>query len=164
MRIALAFLLACMALPSLAAECLQGNAIYKDADDAYRITFSGTSDEGRGLATNRFALRLKGGDVLLEGSVSWNNGIARPNGILTYQCPAGDITGDELDACKIWEGVIYATYPDGAIDLLPPDADPATFGLLLPDLGRKLRYSKPWSAAKLDVVPWDHFTYIGCQK
>ena len=153
-----------VAAQAQASDCLQGKAIYTDADKAYELRFSGTGDDGRGMASNLFTLTRKDGGKILDGSVLWSNGIARPNGTLRYQCPAGDITGDELDACRVWQGVIYSVYPDGVVDLLPPDTDPAAAGLLLPNFGRSLRYSKPWTEENLDVVPWDHFTYIGCSK
>ncbi|MFD0916663.1 hypothetical protein ACFQ14_09615 [Pseudahrensia aquimaris] len=155
---------ACAGVSAQAAECLQGDAIYEDADKAYALAFSGTGDEGRGMASNRFTLGLKDGKKLLEGSVLWSNGISRPVGVMTYQCPGGDIIAEELDACKIWEGVVYAVYPDGEVDLIPPDTDPAANALLLPDLGRSLRYSKPWTDENLAVVPWDKFSYIGCSQ
>lgn len=161
-RLVLLSLLGLHAFAAQAAECLQGDAIYSDADKAYRITFSGSDNSQAGMASNRFVFETEKGRKLLDGWVSWSNGVSRPNGVLTYQCPDGDITGDELDACKIWSGVVYAVYPDGAVDLLPPDRYAAAHGLLLPDFGRMLRYSKPWTTEKLTIVPWDKFTYIGC--
>ena len=42
---------------------------------------------------------------------------------LMYKCPTGDVTGDELAACTLWEGVIYSADDQGNIALLPAEGD-----------------------------------------
>ena len=147
---------------SIAATCPQKQAVYADEDQTFTLQFT-SPKEGSGIATNTFKLMASEGNVGFDGWVVWNNGISRPNGVVTYKCPDGDITGDELDACKVWEGVIYSVFKDGEVDLLPPADDPAVESLLFPDLGRALRASQAWSDAKLSTVPWDHFKFQSCQ-
>lgn len=143
------------------ATCLQQNAIYGDEDNTYRLKF--IADDGeQGLASNRFAFTSVSGEEILKGWVIWNNGVSRPNGLLTYNCPGGDITGEELDACKVWEGVVYTVDREGLIDLLPPGDDPAAASILLPDFGRQLRYSAAFDNQHVTSVPWDHFRLAGC--
>ena len=157
-----AVLLLALAGQSIAATCLQKQAVYTDEDRAFTLQFT-SPKEGKGIATNTFELNSSENNFGFDGWVVWNNGISRPNGIITYKCPEGDISGDELDACKVWEGVVYAVFKDGEVDLLPPADDPAVDSLLFPDLGRALRASQAWSEAKLSTVPWDHFKFQSCQ-
>ena len=142
-------------------DCIQKNAIYQDEDKAYTLQFT-SPEEGSGIMSNRFQIKPAGTKAALDGWVIWNNGISRPNGIITYKCPGGDITGAELDKCKVWEGVIYTIFPDGAVNLLPPEDDPAAPAFLLPDFGRSLKNSPAWQAAKLQTVPWDVFKFQSC--
>ena len=50
---------------------------------------------------------------------------ARPHGSLMYRCPTGDVTGEELAACTLWEGVIYSADDKGAVGLLPAEGTEA---------------------------------------
>lgn len=148
--------------PSIAETCLQHHAIYGDEDNRYRLKF--LPDDGeQGMASNRFAFTSAAGDAILQGWVIWNNGESRPNGVLTYNCPGGDITDEELDQCKVWEGVVYTVDADGLVDLLPSGTDPAARSILLPDFGRRLRYSAAYHTEFVKSVPWDHFRFAGCE-
>ena len=51
--------------------------------------------------------------VVLDGIVMWTDGVSRPHGSLMYKCPTGDVTGDELAACTVWQGVIYSVGRQG---------------------------------------------------
>ena len=73
----------------------------------------------------------------------------------------GELTGADLAACTIWEGVVYG-HTDGAIDLLPPEGADAAAEILLPDLGSSIRMSAVWGMNKASVAPWDVFTLKGC--
>ena len=147
---------------SVAAECLQSNAVYGDTDNAYRIVFRPLPPDGAATTTNLFDVITADKRKLMDGFVSWSMGFSRPTGVMTYKCPAGDKTGDEIAACTVWQGTVYAVYPDGDVDLIPADNEPAAFALLFPNLGRAIHYSNMKQAEKLTVAPWDKFTYIGC--
>ncbi len=142
-------------------DCTQKNAVYQDEDKAYTLVFV-DPPEGSGIMSNRFRIDAAGSDTSLDGWVIWNNGISRPNGIVTHKCPGGDITGTELEKCRVWEGVIYTIFPDGDVNLLPPQDDPAAPAFLLPDFGRALKNSKAWHETKLKTVPWDVFSFQNC--
>ena len=144
-----------------ASSCKQQDAVYSDEDQAFELAFTSPEQE-TALATNTFTLTMRQSKTEYKGWVIWNNGVARPNGVLTLNCPGGDITGEELDACKIWDGVVYSVFSDGQVDLLPPGDDPAAEGLLFPDLGRTLRYSATWDDNA--TVPWDVFKFVECRK
>ena len=74
-----------------------------------------------------------------------------------------DVTGDELDACTVWQGVIYTADAAGAIGLLPKRGD-APETLVFPDLGPSLQLSAAYGANGFSKVPWDVFALKGCQE
>ena len=72
-----------------------------------------------------------------------------------------DDYGEEIAACTVWGGVIYALQ-GGDAALLPDEADTAAESLLLAGFGASLRYSKLWEDDKASVVPWDVLKRKGC--
>ena len=154
-----ALVAALIATPVLAA-CPIELAVYGDRDDAAGIDFRPAINQA--TVTNAFRMNLENG-VVLDGMVMWSEGTARPYGSLTYKCPEGDVTGEELDACTVWQGVIYTADSAGAIGLLPKQGDaPAT--LVFPDLGPSLQLSTAYGANGFSKVPWDVFALKGCQE
>jgi hypothetical protein len=144
------------------AACPQTLAIYSDRDKSMTIEFR-PNDTGFASVSNVFRVVLAG-DHVLQGIVQWNNGESRPNGTIMNNCPEGDVTGQELDECVIWEGVIYSIGSDGTADLLPEFDAPAAGKILLPDFGRQLRYSLIWDDRVFATVPWDLMELSGCQE
>ncbi len=142
--------------------CRQENAHYASEDGRYQLEFIATSASA--TTSNSFQLISKDPEIKLDGVVIWNQGFSRPNGILMHNCPEGDVTGDELDACTIWQGVIYALKENADADLLPAPDEPAAKALLLPDLGRAIHYSKLRHDGKIEQAPWDVFKFSKCQK
>ncbi len=86
----------------------------------------------------------------------------RSNGMVMHDCPEGDSTGEEIAACTVWEGVIYAL-DGGDAALLPEEGKPAAETLLLSGFGSSLRYSKLWDEGKASAMPWDVFKRKGCK-
>lgn len=155
----LAFASILISVPALAA-CPVELAVYGDRDEAAGIDFRPATDLAS--VTNAFRMNLDNGTVL-DGHVMWSEGTERPYGTLTYKCPEGDVTGEELEACTIWQGVIYAADEAGAIALLPKTgAAPQT--LIFPDLGPSLRLSGAYGSNGFSRVPWDVFALKGCQE
>lgn len=144
------------------AACPQALAVYADADKTMTLEFRPSGGEAA-TVTNMFRVVMEN-DVVLDGIVQWNMGLARPNGMAMYQCPDGDATGDELDACIVWEGVIYALDEAGAVGLIAAEDEEAAQRLLLPDFGRAVRYSTVWGESKVQHVPWDVLSLSGCQE
>lgn len=145
--------------PALAA-CPVELAVYGDRDDAAGIDFRPAAD--RAAVSNAFRMNLDNG-VVLDGFVMWSEGVERPYGSLTYKCPEGDVTGEEIDACTIWQGVIYTADAEGGVGLLPRTGD-APHTLLFPGLGPALRLSAAYGQGGFSKVPWDVFTLKGCQE
>ena len=112
--------------------------------------------------TNSF--RLLAGERALDGIVMWTAGAARSWGVVMDGCPEGDLTGNEISECTLWEGVVYAVDADGKVGLLPAEGQPAPQTLILADLGPWLSQSDAWREAGSLAEPWDVFTLSGCQE
>ena len=149
------------AISSAQAACPQALAVYADADGTLTLEFRPNDGEAA-TVTNQFRVVMEN-DVVLDGIVQWSMGVARSNGMAMYKCPDGDVTGEELDACTVWRGVVYALDAAGTVGLLPMDDEDAAQRLLLPDFGRAVRHSVVWGEDKVRQVPWDVLSLSGCQ-
>ena len=143
------------------AACPIELAVYGDSQSGSEIDFTPTGTSA--TVTNTFRMILDN-NVVLNGIVMWNEGVARPNGALMYKCPEGDSTGAELAACTPWHDVIYTSDDKGSIGLLPAQGVEAPKTLILPDLGPALRQSSAYGGSGFSKVPWDVFTLRGCQE
>ena len=143
------------------AACPLELAVYGDAESEAGIDFRPTMESA--TVTNSFKMVLDKG-VVLDGIVMWTDGVARPHGSLMYKCPTGDVTGDELAACTVWEGVVYSADDKGNIALLPAQGVDAPKSLIFPDLGASLQMSSAYGPGGFSKVPWDVFVLKGCQE
>ncbi|MFN3546275.1 MAG: hypothetical protein ACK4U0_02190 [Mesorhizobium sp.] len=161
----LAFLLATMttAPASLAlAACPQELAVYTDRDQVASIEFRPVGPDAA-VHTGEFRVLFSQNGIVADGIVLWTGGVPRPMGIVMHDCPEGDVTGEELAACTVWQGVIYAVDEAGQIGLLPRQGAAAK-RLLLPDFGPSVRHSALYGADGISLVPWDVFEMSGCQE
>ncbi|MGY6709981.1 MAG: hypothetical protein ACXIVF_16810 [Rhizobiaceae bacterium] len=157
-------LLACCALLPMAAtaqdaECLQSDALYADLDRHAVISF----DQGFAAApgvTNRFDMLI--GDLALEGIVIWSGGVERPQAVLLHDCPEGDATAAELDACTLWQGIVYAIDAEGGIGLMPGATDVAAGRLLFPGLPWQLSFTETFAEGEIEDLPFEVFELTGC--
>lgn len=145
-----------------AATCQQEHAIYADPEGAYELAFEPV-DSDAASSSHRFKLRIRNTDLELEGYVLPSEPVNRTNGMIFYNCPEGDVTGADLAACTVWEGIIYANH-DGQIDLLPPSGSAAAPQILLPGFGPAIRGSAVWGTNKANVTPWDVLFIKECSK
>ena len=143
------------------AACPVELSTYADRDGVAEINFTPTLNSA--TVTNTFRMLLDN-DVVLDGIIQWTDGIARPHGMLMYKCPQGDVTGAEIDACTVWQGIIYTADKLGGVELLPTEAAAAPETLIFPDLGPSLRLSAAYGANGFQQVPWDVFALKGCQE
>lgn len=150
------------ASPAAAEDCPQERAIYADDDGSLTLEFS-PNDGGPMMASNVFTVAMAN-DIVIDGVVIWNVGLPRPNGIMMHACPDGDATGEEIEACTVWEGVVYSVDGSGRVDYLAPEDKPAAEQLLFPDLGRSVRYSAVWGEGKVGIVPRDVLKLSGCRE
>jgi hypothetical protein len=145
--------------PAVAADCLQGQAIYGDADGAYELRFEPVGSQSA-ATSNHFKIKVAKTDLVLDGIVMQSGEPMRPNGMIMHKCPEGDITGDDIAACTIWQGVIYSVSADGKVANLPEEGAVAATQVLLPDFGPAVRNSSIWG--KATVAPWDALAFKEC--
>ncbi|MER8905486.1 hypothetical protein [Mesorhizobium sp. M0802] len=143
------------------AACPLALAVYGDAESDAGIDFRPTTDAV--TVTNSFTMVLDKG-VVLDGIVMWTSGVSRPHGSLMYKCPTGDVTGDELAACTVWQGVVYSADDKGNIALLAAEGTDAPQSLIFPDLGPSLQMSSAFGSNGFSKLPWDVFLLKGCQE
>lgn len=156
-----AALLACAATAAQAA-CPQELSVYTEPEANASLEFTPTA--GNASTAHAFRITFPENSVVLDGVVMWTDGVARPHGIVMHKCPEGDITGDELAACTVWEGVVYAVDGQGNVGLLPSEGAAAANQLLLPDFAPALRQSSAYGMTGLSRMPWDAFRLSGCQE
>lgn len=157
---AIVAMLALAAAPAHAA-CPQELGVYAEAEAHASLEFKPAPE---GAASHEFRLVFAENGVVLDGIVMWTDDPARPQGMLMHDCPEGDVTGEELAACTVWQGVIYTVSEFGAVGLLPERGAAAAVHLILPDLGPSVRSSSIWGVNGVTKAPWDAFTLSGCQE
>lgn len=160
MRTALVPLGLFAASAACAAECRQDHAIYSDRDGGYELTFEPVGSDAA-ATSHHFKLKVSAGGVVLDGIVMPGDP-ARSNGMIMHNCPEGDVTGEEIAACTVWEGVIYTLDIAGDAGLMPDAGASAAETLLLAGFGPSLRYSALWDEGKASAVPSDVFRRKGC--
>jgi len=144
------------------AACTQDRAIYTDRDDAYTLTFRHVPEDQPVMTSNEFTIEKNDSDLKLDGVVMWSEGVARPNGMIMYKCPSGDVPGDELQACTVWRGVIYALTEGADADLLPQAKEPAAQALLLPDFSGSMSRFNFKLEKTIETFPWEVFRFKEC--
>jgi hypothetical protein len=157
----LAALLGIAAWPSdvsAATDCAQGRAIYHDVDSGYELTFAGSGTGG----TGRFTMTADADAVAFDGFVMWDDVARRTVAVVTHGCPEGDVTGEELAGCTIWQGAVYAVDADGAIGNLGDGEAAAAPRLLLADFARALSLSTYFEDNPATPLPWDAFEHREC--
>lgn len=161
MMLRLALVLLMSGANAAQAACPIELAVYEEAETSASLNFRPAAG-GAATATHAFKLALAG--IELDGMVLATDPPMRPWGMAMHKCPLGDATGAELDACTIWQGVIYSVNEQGHVDLMPPEGGDAPKTLLLPDFGRAVRLSAIWGASGVSKAPWDVFELKGCQE
>ncbi|MBX5090825.1 hypothetical protein [Rhizobium lentis] len=143
------------------AECKQERAVYVDRDGAYELRFAPLNSPSA-AASNQFKISALKTSVIMEGYVMPSEDPVRAIGILMFNCPEGDATGADLDACTVWQGAVYGMNAKGEIDNLQPEGAEAAEKLMLPGLGPAIRESSAWGKGKASVAPWDVLTLKEC--
>ena len=147
--------------PAKAEECTQEKAIYGDMDDAYELRFEPLGSQAA-AASNRFKFSVRNTSIVADGVVMRSDDSLRANGMIMFNCPQGDVTGADIRACTIWQGMVYASDMEGNISVLPVGDADAAARLFLPALGPAIRESSIWGKGKATIAPWDVLTLKGC--
>lgn len=145
---------------ALASECVQEKAVYGDTDDAYELRFEPTESESS--VSNKFKLAVRNTAVVADGIIMRTDDQHHANGRIMFECPEGDVTGADLRACTVWQGMVYASDLKGHISTLPAGGEGAAERLFLPALGPSIQKSSLWGEGKATVAPWDVLSLKGC--
>lgn len=151
---------ACTPLPAYAVECVQEKAVYVDMDNAYELRFEPL--EAESPVSNKFKLAVRNTAVVADGIVMRTDDQLRADGKIMFECPEGDVTGADLRACTVWQGMVYASDLKGHIRALPGEGESAAERLFLPALGPSIQKSSLWGDGKATVAPWDVLSLKGC--
>jgi hypothetical protein len=161
--IAAAFLGSAACQPVFAADCKQASAVYADRGGAYELRFTPINSEAA-VASNQFKLSVLKTPIVFDGYVMPSDDPERAHGLVMFNCPGGDVTTADLNACTIWQGAVYGVNANGDIDNLQAEAADAADKIVLPGLGPAIRASSVWGAGKATVAPWDVFDFKECAK
>ncbi len=162
MRLAIALLAAGVSAGSaVSSDCPQARAIYAEPDAGLELAFSPVESDAA-VTSHIFSIRDAKTGTIMEGHVIVSDAPERTGGMVQFQCPEGDVTGADIEACTVWEGVIYALNDAGQFDLLPPGDVKAAEQILLPGFGPSVATSSAWGKGKLTTAPWDAFQLKGC--
>ena len=146
---------------ALSAACKQERAVYVDRDGAYELRFAPLNSPSA-AASNQFKVSALKTSVVMDGYVMPSEDPVRAIGILMFNCPEGDATGADLDACTVWQGAVYGMDAKGEMDNLQPEGAEAAEKLVLPGLGPAIRESSAWGEGKAMVAPWDVLIFKEC--
>ena len=136
-------------------------AVYTERDGNAQVEFQPDADPG--IIAHSFRLVPENGPPL-DGLMYWNTqGFAQLIGQVQNDCPDGDVTGEELEACIPWQGLVYAVTADGMVIDLPARDGEAVHSILLADLAHSLHHSD----LNFNGAIWpgsDQFMLSGCQE
>ncbi|MFK0164580.1 hypothetical protein [Rhizobium sp. NPDC090279] len=149
-------------LPAYSAECVQEKAVYGDMDNAYELRFEPMGSESS--VSNKFKFSVRNTAIIAEGIVMRGEDQPSADGRIMFECPEGDVTGADLRACTVWQGMIYASDLKGHIRALPAEGESAADRLFLPALGPSIQKSSLWGKGKATVAPWDVLSLKGCNQ
>ncbi|WP_244575231.1 hypothetical protein [Rhizobium sp. 11515TR] len=157
-------MLACAVNPvsAYAEECVQEKAVYVDMDNAYELRFEPMGSDSS--VSNRFKLAVRNTNIVADGIVMRTDDHLRADGRIMFECPEGDVTGADLRACTVWQGMVYASDLKGHIRALPAEGESAADRLFLPALGPSIQKSSLWGKGKATVAPWDVLSLKGCNQ
>lgn len=148
-----------VAVPAAGAACPQALAVYEGTDGAGSLAFTGAGESAAQ------SVKISFEDMApVTAYLTPSYAFERMEMVLPFDCPEGDVTGEELAACVIYQSAIYAIDDAGAVTGLPDGDQPAAERLLLPNFAGAL-----WDNPQLDGKgsksrPAEIFELKGCQE
>lgn len=159
-RVAAALLFCLAGLPA-DASCPQELAVYESADGNTAVEFVGKSDAVMMAHEVRIIFRE---GPMLTGYVEATHGLRQPEIVTPHNCPDGDVTGEELDACILYASVVYGTDGDGRIIELPVAGEVAARQILLPNLTDRIWMNAAFAGEGPVHKPAEILDPSGCQE
>jgi hypothetical protein len=149
--------------PAIAAECVLGDAVYREAQAGFEIHFHKTAPGAAAdLVTSSYTITFKGMEQPFQREVTGGIGDFRTEADARLNCPKGKLSDRQRKRCTVWGGLVYALGDHDATTLAHED-EPAPPTLLLVDFGRTIKYQSELDLAS-SGVPGDVFTLTGCGK
>lgn len=137
--------------------CPLALAAYQAADQAILLEFRG--DDARS-----FRVVVDGLDTTLDGFVFPDETGEGELGVVLDNCPEGDVTGNDLSQCRIWQGPMLASDADGATSPLPGHDQPASPRVVMQGLDEALTQSALFEEAGLPAIEFEHLSLYACQE
>lgn len=141
------------------AACPQELAVYRGADGIGDLEFTGG---GAGMLSEMRLLYPGVEPVTIY--LSHDDRLDRAVAMLPLNCPEGDVTGEELAACLVYQGAVYTIDGDNGPAGLPGAGADAAQTLLLPDLASALWGNPQFDGAGPKARPAELFEISGCQE
>jgi hypothetical protein len=146
--------------PAVAA-CPQELAVYESADGNTALEFVGRGDAV--MMAHEVRLIFRDGPVM-TGYVAATHGLRQPEIVTPHNCPEGDVTGEELDACLLYRSVVYGTDETGQLIELPVAGEDAARQILLPNLAAMLWMHPAFDGEGPTHRPAEILELSGCQE
>ncbi len=137
--------------------CPLALAAYQAADQTVLLEF-------RGDETRSFRVVVDGFDAVLDGYVFPDEAGEGELGVVLDDCPEGDVTGQDLSQCRIWQGPMLASSADGATTPLPGHDQPASPHVVMQGLDQALTQSARFIEAGLPAIEFEHLSLYACQE
>lgn len=138
-----------------ARSCPQALAGYGTPEQRVLLEFSGSADLS-------FSLLIEGSDGRFDGFVYPSEEEGGMAGVILDDCPDGDVTGAELEACTVWQGPVRTVDANGNAGDLPASNEPAAGYLHLEGLAGALNERAPDLAAGSPVDEIEKLTLLAC--
>ncbi|MDA4845587.1 hypothetical protein [Hoeflea poritis] len=136
-------------------NCPQALAGYGTTDRRVLLEFAGSADLS-------FSVILEGRDGRFDGFVFPSEEEGGMAGVILDDCPDGDVTGAELEACTVWQGPVRTVDANGNAGNLPASNGTAAGYLQLEGLAAALDERAPDLTDGLPAKEIDRLTLLAC--
>jgi hypothetical protein len=131
---------------------------------AYAAVDGSVAVEFRGDETRTFKVLVDGIDGIFDGFVFPGEDGPRELAVVLDDCPEGDVTGADLDSCRIWQGPVSGVDMDGDPVPLPAADASATPAIRLEGFDGALSGSGPFREAGLEPLEFETLALFACQE
>lgn len=161
MRIAVCIFALCANTIAAHAACPQELAVYTGQSGTGGLEFvSGSS----AVAMSHEVRILVANDLVMTGYVGVTQLRDQSFLLVPHECPDGDVTGEELAQCMVYEDVFYGLNADGVPGKLPLRGEDAAPAILLPGFLQQLEAQNDRFGADAVASASEVFKLSGCQE
>lgn len=146
---------------SAQAACPQELAVYTAQSGTGGLEFVGGSSA---VAMSHEVRLLVADDLLMTGYVGVTQVRDQSFLLVPHECPDGDVTGEELAQCMVYENVFYGLSADGVPGRLPVRGQDAAKTILLPGFLQSLEAQSSRFSVEAIASASEIFQLSGCQQ